>query len=140
MEQQATAPPEVRNVVNFLRSSKAGIKVRVGVLNGKRIDYFKGVSPHVSCLITVVHRPPHTPPRQIRCQSTAVPRLRQTQKRTKARVRRRSREIPALNHPLRILSTSRSWSAIGLVIILTETPANKPGPVVPIRGVLCLVL
>lgn len=42
MEQQSTATPEVRNIVNFLRSSKAGIKVRVGVLNGKRIDYFKG--------------------------------------------------------------------------------------------------
>jgi len=42
MEQQSTAPPESRNVVNFLRSGKAGIKVRVGVLNGKRIDYFKG--------------------------------------------------------------------------------------------------
>jgi len=44
MEQQASAPPEVRNVVNFLRSGKAGIKVRTGVLNGKRIDYFKGKS------------------------------------------------------------------------------------------------
>jgi len=44
MEQQASAPPELRNVVNFLRSGKAGIKVRVGVLNGKRIDYFKGRS------------------------------------------------------------------------------------------------
>ncbi|KAK7685991.1 hypothetical protein QCA50_010802 [Cerrena zonata] len=44
MEQQSSAPPEVRNLVNFLRSSKAGIKVRVGVLNGKRIDYFKGRS------------------------------------------------------------------------------------------------
>ena len=42
MEQQSSAPPEIRNLVNFLRSSKAGIKVRVGVLNGKRIDYFKG--------------------------------------------------------------------------------------------------
>ena len=42
MEQQSTATPEVRNIVNFLRSGKAGIKVRVGVLNGKRIDYFKG--------------------------------------------------------------------------------------------------
>ncbi|THH30600.1 hypothetical protein EUX98_g3570 [Antrodiella citrinella] len=43
MEQQATAPSELRNVVNFLRSGKAGIKVRVGVLNGKRIDYFKAL-------------------------------------------------------------------------------------------------
>ncbi|KAH8087146.1 translocation protein [Cristinia sonorae] len=44
MEQQASAPPELRNVVNFLRSGKAGMKTRVGVLNGKRIDYFKGRS------------------------------------------------------------------------------------------------
>ncbi|CCL98210.1 uncharacterized protein FIBRA_00204 [Fibroporia radiculosa] len=44
MEQQAKAPPDLRHVVNFLRSSKSGMKVRVGVLNGKRIDYFKGKS------------------------------------------------------------------------------------------------
>jgi len=42
MEQQAKAPQDIRNVVDFLRSSKAGMKVRVGVLNGKRLDYFKG--------------------------------------------------------------------------------------------------
>ena len=41
-EQQEKAPQEMRNVVNFLRSSKAGLKNRVGVLNGKRVDYFKG--------------------------------------------------------------------------------------------------
>ena len=41
-EQQLKAPQETRNVVNFLRSSKAGLKNRVGVLNGKRVDYFKG--------------------------------------------------------------------------------------------------
>jgi hypothetical protein len=44
-EQQQGAPQEMRNVVNFLRSSKAGLKIRVGVLNGKRVDYFKGGSP-----------------------------------------------------------------------------------------------
>ncbi|RDX42465.1 translocation protein [Polyporus arcularius HHB13444] len=44
MEQQSKAPQDIRNVVNFLRGSAAGIKVRVGVLNGKRIDYFKGKS------------------------------------------------------------------------------------------------
>ena len=43
MEQQAKAPQDLRNVVDFLRSSKAGMKVRVGILNGKRADYFKGV-------------------------------------------------------------------------------------------------
>ncbi|KAH9973857.1 translocation protein Sec62-domain-containing protein [Lactifluus volemus] len=43
-EQQQKAPQDLRNVVNFLRSSKAGLKNRVGVLNGKRVDYFKGKS------------------------------------------------------------------------------------------------
>lgn len=42
MEQQAKAPQDLRNVVNYLRSSKSGIKIRVGILNGKRVDYFKG--------------------------------------------------------------------------------------------------
>ncbi|KAJ7906265.1 translocation protein [Mycena leptocephala] len=41
MEQQAKAPPDLRKVAMFLRSGKAGIKVRVGALNGKRFDYFK---------------------------------------------------------------------------------------------------
>jgi hypothetical protein len=42
-EQQQKASQEIRNVVDFLRSSKAGLKNRVGVLNGKRVDYFKGM-------------------------------------------------------------------------------------------------
>ena len=41
-QQQARAPQEVRNVAKFLRSGAAGMKTRVGVLNGKRMDYFKG--------------------------------------------------------------------------------------------------
>ncbi|CDR99694.1 related to translocation protein sec62 [Sporisorium scitamineum] len=40
-EQQSSAPLPARNVVNFLRN-KSGIKTRVGALNGKRVDYFKG--------------------------------------------------------------------------------------------------
>jgi translocation protein SEC62 len=43
-QQQATAPPHVRAVVDFLRGSKAGMKNRVGVIAGKRVDYFKGAS------------------------------------------------------------------------------------------------
>jgi translocation protein SEC62 len=43
MEQQAKAPPEIQKVALFLRSGGAGMKVRVGALNGKRLDYFKGV-------------------------------------------------------------------------------------------------
>ncbi|WVQ79619.1 hypothetical protein IAT38_001719 [Cryptococcus sp. DSM 104549] len=40
-EAQKRADPELKNVVDFLRG-KAGPKVRLGVLNGKRVDYFKG--------------------------------------------------------------------------------------------------
>ncbi|KAG5646768.1 hypothetical protein DXG03_002454 [Asterophora parasitica] len=41
MEQQLKAPPEIKTVAQFLRSA---LKVRVGALNGKRLDYFKGKS------------------------------------------------------------------------------------------------
>ncbi|UZJ56123.1 hypothetical protein CBS101457_005443 [Exobasidium rhododendri] len=41
MEQQSSAPKSARSLVNFLRSS-SGPKTKVGVLNGKRHDYFKG--------------------------------------------------------------------------------------------------
>lgn len=41
MEQQSSAPKPVRSLVNFLRSS-SGPKTKVGLLNGKRHDYFKG--------------------------------------------------------------------------------------------------
>jgi len=43
-EQQKKAPQEIRNVADFLRSGKAGLKTRVGLWNGKRVDYFKGKS------------------------------------------------------------------------------------------------
>ena len=42
MEQQAKAPPDVKKVAQFLRGGGAGMKIRVGALNGKRLDYFKG--------------------------------------------------------------------------------------------------
>lgn len=42
-EQQSKAPPEMVNMIAFLRGTKSGIKNRTGVLNGKRIDYFKGM-------------------------------------------------------------------------------------------------
>ncbi|WFD03160.1 Translocation protein S62 [Malassezia obtusa] len=43
MDRQVNAPPEARRVVDFLRT-KSGMKVRPGVLNGQRADYFKGSS------------------------------------------------------------------------------------------------
>src|SRR5438477_6708436 len=51
-ELQQRAPPDVRNAVQFLRSGKSEMKVRVGALNGKRLDYFKGA------LATLVCSPP----------------------------------------------------------------------------------
>ncbi|TFK18262.1 endoplasmic reticulum receptor [Coprinopsis marcescibilis] len=42
MEQQLKAPPEVKQVAEFLRGSGASLKTRAGALGGKRIDYFKG--------------------------------------------------------------------------------------------------
>jgi len=42
MESQKDAPKELRNVVDFLRSSKSGIKAHPGALNGSRVEYFKG--------------------------------------------------------------------------------------------------
>jgi translocation protein SEC62 len=66
MEQQSAAPPEVVNVIKFLRSSKAGIKTRTGILNGKRADYFKGtaavkavMSPAYAKLKNVPPQPQH---------------------------------------------------------------------------------
>ncbi|KAF8633510.1 hypothetical protein AX15_001417 [Amanita polypyramis BW_CC] len=44
MEQQAKAPPEIKKIAQFLRGGSSGMKVRVGALNGKRLDYFKGKS------------------------------------------------------------------------------------------------
>lgn len=44
MEQQVKAPPPIKNVAQFLRGSSSGMKARVGALNGKRMDYFKGKS------------------------------------------------------------------------------------------------
>ena len=40
MEQQSK---DIRNTVNFLQKSKAGMHIHVGILNGKRIDCFKGI-------------------------------------------------------------------------------------------------
>lgn len=41
MEQQSAAPKETLALVNFLRSSSA-LRTHAGILNGKRVEYFKG--------------------------------------------------------------------------------------------------
>uniref|UniRef100_A0A1D1ZE79 Translocation protein SEC62 n=1 Tax=Anthurium amnicola TaxID=1678845 RepID=A0A1D1ZE79_9ARAE len=44
MEKQTEAPQPILNVAKYLRSSSSGLKNRQGILNGKRVDYFKGKS------------------------------------------------------------------------------------------------
>ncbi|KIY65690.1 translocation protein [Cylindrobasidium torrendii FP15055 ss-10] len=44
MDQQAAAPSDLRHVAQFLRNGSTGMRLRVGVLNGKKVDYFKGSS------------------------------------------------------------------------------------------------
>ena len=57
-QQQQKAPKDIRAVADYLRSSKSGMKTRIGVLNGKRVDYFKGTcpdsQPHESFLIMII--------------------------------------------------------------------------------------
>jgi len=42
-ERQKGAPPEVQKTMAWLRN-KSGMKLKTGILNGKRVDYFKGKS------------------------------------------------------------------------------------------------
>ena len=82
-DQQAKAPADLKNVAVFLRGSSSGIKARTGVLNGKRIDYFKGTFTRSNSRLgarLTCHR------RQTRRQGALVPRLRQTQESTEDRV------------------------------------------------------
>ncbi|EGO03789.1 hypothetical protein SERLA73DRAFT_175427 [Serpula lacrymans var. lacrymans S7.3] len=60
-ELQAKAPQEIRNVVQFLRSSKSDMKIRVGALNGKRVDYFKGKSATKALLSPAYAKLKHVP-------------------------------------------------------------------------------
>jgi len=41
MEKQKEAPKSILNVAKYLRSG-SGLKNRQAILNGKRVDYFKG--------------------------------------------------------------------------------------------------
>jgi translocation protein SEC62 len=58
MEQQAKAPPEIKKIAQFLRGGGAGMKIRVGALNGKRLDYFKGACPYRHTYATELLNPP----------------------------------------------------------------------------------
>jgi len=70
MEQQLKAPPEIKNVAQFLRGS--GLKTRVGALNGKRLDYFKGKSAIKALLSPAYKKLKNVPPVADEQQANAI--------------------------------------------------------------------
>ncbi|WVN87650.1 uncharacterized protein L203_102833 [Cryptococcus depauperatus CBS 7841] len=54
VDAQKRAPSDIKNVVDFLRG-KAGPKVRLGILNGKRVEYFKGKTA-IRCLLSLQYQ------------------------------------------------------------------------------------
>ncbi|KIJ24083.1 hypothetical protein M422DRAFT_211869 [Sphaerobolus stellatus SS14] len=71
-EQQKNAPPQVRNVADFLRSGKGGLKTRVGLWNGKRVDYFKGKSAIKALLSPAYAKAKNVPPVKSEEEATAL--------------------------------------------------------------------
>ena len=85
MEQQTKAPAEIQKVAQFLRGGSSGLKNRVGALNGKRLDYFKGTvfskkTLEISSLFSYLFQPR----RQICNQILAISRIRKTKRRSKS--------------------------------------------------------
>lgn len=70
MDAQQKAPPDIRNVAQFLRSS--GMKGRVGALNGKRLDYFKGKAAIKALLSPVYKKQKGVPPVDDEAQAVAL--------------------------------------------------------------------
>jgi len=70
MEQQQKAPPDIRNVAQFLRGS--AMKVRVGALNGKRLDYFKGKAAVKALLSPAYKKQKGVPPVNDEAQATTL--------------------------------------------------------------------
>ncbi|KAG6808828.1 hypothetical protein H0H92_002742 [Tricholoma furcatifolium] len=69
MEQQQKAPPQIKNAAQFLRGS---LKARVGALNGKRLDYFKGKSAVKALLSPAYQKAKNVPPVKDEQQAIAV--------------------------------------------------------------------
>lgn len=79
----ADSPADVRTVVDFLRN-KSGMKVKTGILNGKRVDYFKG-TPVRTGPADVQAAPPSRPssrPRTPSSRASPAPRPRRRPRRS----------------------------------------------------------
>ena len=136
--QQIRAPPHARNVAQFLRSSKSGMKIRVGALNGKRVDYFKGV-PNLFLAFVSYHFDRQTA-RQICHQSAPLASLRQAQKRPGRDQRGRGRSSSHVHHSSRLLPTCRARKSSRLIDILSAPRHRHSATVVRARRLLCMVL
>ncbi|KAJ1956552.1 Translocation protein S62 [Dispira parvispora] len=66
------APKEILNVAKYLRSSqKSGLRVREGILNGRRVEYFKGKSA-VSAILREQYKSSTRPPAADRSEAAEV--------------------------------------------------------------------
>jgi len=79
MDQQKQAPPELKNIALWLRN-KSGIKLKTGIYQGKRVDYFKGKSaikalqsPAYAKLSSVPKPAPSTPESAIILLTSIIP-------------------------------------------------------------------
>lgn len=139
---QAKAPPETRNVLQFLRSSKSGMKIRVGALNGKRVDYFKGIScfgfffSATDLTATVITT---TTTRQIRSKSPPLAWLCKSKKRTQSHYGSRGRGPPAVINTIRFLPPRRPWRTHRFIYIPAPRHCCSATTICP-RRVLCMAL
>lgn len=101
-DQQTKAPADLRNVVQFLRGSNSGMKIRVGALNGKRIDYFKGAShPNLTHRMQLTYI---LLCRQIRLKSPSFTCLREAQSSPESYFRSGSRSRSSVPNSVHIFS------------------------------------
>ncbi|KAG6818721.1 hypothetical protein H0H93_002490 [Arthromyces matolae] len=68
-QQQKQAPPQIKNVAQFLRGA---LKARVGALNGKRLDYFKGKAAVKALLSPAYQKLKDVPPAKDSAQAITV--------------------------------------------------------------------
>jgi hypothetical protein len=134
-ELQLKAPPDIRTVAQFLRSGKAGLKVRVGALNGKRLDYFKGAQLYLTIFVI----PLITSSREIRRQSPPLPGIRQTKKCTQSNHRSRGSSHSPIHQRFRLFPP-RTARRVDWLLFLTENLTDNTPANVRTGRVLCVVI
>ena len=119
MEQQLKAPPEIKKVAQFLRGGSSGMKVRVGAMNGKRLDYFKGSD---GALPPDFHQ--HHFFRKICRQGPPLTRVFQVVQCAQSRDRGRCGKSVERRQHVRLFSSRTTRWSLGNIIILSEKPSS----------------